>query len=51
MDDFLTFDLDDDMLLDQNDNSYDELDEIDGSEWEDQISSMEKFDLDLDEEI
>ncbi|WP_156152352.1 hypothetical protein [Flammeovirga sp. OC4] len=51
MDDFLTFDLDDDLLLDNDETSFDELDDIEGSDWEDQINSLEKFDLDIDDEI
>ncbi|NME71308.1 hypothetical protein [Flammeovirga aprica] len=51
MDDFLTLDLDNDLLLDDEETSFEELEDIDSSEWEDQIGSLEKFDLDIDEEI
>ncbi|WP_157491723.1 hypothetical protein [Flammeovirga sp. SJP92] len=51
MDDFLSFDLDNDLLLDEEEATFEGLDEMDESDWEDQINSIEKFELDIDEDI
>lgn len=43
MDDFLTFDLDNDPLLEDEETSFEEFDEMDSEEWEDKIISMKNL--------
>ncbi|WP_155523314.1 hypothetical protein [Flammeovirga pectinis] len=51
MEDFATFEMDDQLLLNIDSETMDEDDNFDQSEWESQLGSLEKYDLDIDEEI
>ncbi|MBB6463796.1 hypothetical protein [Flammeovirga kamogawensis] len=51
MEDFATFDMNDQLLLNIDSETMDDDNNFDQNEWETQLDSLEKYELDIDEEI
>lgn len=51
MENFVAFDLDNDLLMEIDEATIEDFQDLDENDWEDQIQSLEKYDLDIDEEV